>query len=218
MLRSYFNACVRSVFYSLVDNISLFFSLNRTWTLLKGWTYNYIWLLQRSSPQINLHASYQISETVFSWTNASNRSELFQITGKYHWIKSSQILTVSFCLFFGHFKVKAREIRGSLEGFLNHQVAWHVLVVGTSERDDMVKGWRWAVWVSGWLWKLFWTWEGQRIGGLNRFPGLHHGSPLGPSTSSVWPAWIIIIIFAVIITVGIVIIIMVSRSLWQLGA
>ena len=49
-----------------IDIISLFFSPNRTWTLLKVWTYNYIRLPQRSSPQINLHAGYQISETVFS--------------------------------------------------------------------------------------------------------------------------------------------------------
>ena len=76
----------------------------------------------------------EISETVFSSTNAS----LSKIVHKSDKIKSSKIMVVSFGLFFGHFhigKIKTGEIRGGPEGFLYHQVACHVLVVGSSGRE-----------------------------------------------------------------------------------
>ena len=74
----------------------------------------------------------EISETVFSSTNAS------LIVHKSDKIKSSKIMVVSFGLFFGHFhigKIKTGEIRGGPKGFLYHQVACHVLVVGSSGRE-----------------------------------------------------------------------------------
>lgn len=60
--------------------------------------------------------------------------KLLKITGISDSFKSSQILIISFCLFFGHIQphigeVEAGEVRGCLESFLYHQVAGHVHVV-----------------------------------------------------------------------------------------